>query len=84
MQAGLCIAASVDYQGPWILSSQTRKQTKQEEVSWARRQAASKVAGRPQAAIQASKKSGCHLQSVVTLSKMFKKLQADKEDAEVH
>ncbi len=33
---------------------------------------------------RANKKNGCHPQSIVTLSKMFKELRAGKEDAEVH
>jgi len=35
-------------------------------------------------AMQANKKSGCHPQSVVTLSKRFKELRAGKEDVELH
>ncbi len=88
MQAGLCIAAGSDYQGPWVSSSQERKTRNSkkgfhgQDVNMDPGTAASKVnlAGQLQAAIQASKKSGCHPQSVVTLSK----LQADKGDIEVH
>lgn len=54
------------------------------EVSMDLRTAASKVAALLQSAIQANKKSGCHPQSIVTLSAMFKDLRVGKPDAVVH
>lgn len=54
------------------------------EVSMDLRTAASKVAALLQAAMQTNKQNGCHPQSIVTLSTMFKDLRAGKQDAEVH
>ncbi|DBA94582.1 TPA: hypothetical protein ACH3X1_002165 [Trebouxia sp. C0004] len=54
------------------------------EVSIDLRTAASKVAALLQTAMQTNKKNGCHPQSIVTLSAMFKDLQAGKPDALVH
>lgn len=63
---------------------QNKKKFVAHEVSMDLRTAADKVAALLQAAMQANKKNGCHPQSVVTLSTMFKDLRAGKQDAEVH
>ena len=63
---------------------QSKKKFVLREVSMDLRTAASKVAALLQSAIQANKKSGCHPQSIVTLSAMFKDLRAGKSDAVVH
>lgn len=54
------------------------------EISMDLRTAASKVAALLQAAMQTNRQNGCHPQSIVTLSNMFKDLRAGKQDAEVH
>ncbi len=63
---------------------QSKKKFEACEVSMDPRTAASKVAALLQAAMQANKRNGCHLQSIVTLSKMFKDLREGKENVDVH
>ena len=62
----------------------SKQKYQQREVSIDLRTAASNVAALLQIAIQTNKKSGCHPQSIVTLSAMFKDLRAGKPDAVVH
>lgn len=63
---------------------QNKKKFVAREVSMDLRTAASKVAALLQTAIQTNKKSGCHPQSIVTLSTMFQHLRAGEQDVPVH
>lgn len=76
---------AVDFETNRKEAARSSKQKYQpREVSIDLRTAASNVAALLQTAIQTNKKSGCHPQSIVTLSAMFKDLRAGKPDAVVH
>ena len=64
--------------------SKLKNKFQSRKVSIDLRTAASKVATLLQTAMQTNKKNGCHPQSIVTLSAMFKDLRAGKPDAVVH
>lgn len=63
---------------------QSKKKYVERKVSIYSRTAARKVTALLQAAIQANKKTGCHPQSIETLSTMFRLLRAGKQDVSVH
>ncbi|DBA84413.1 hypothetical protein WJX77_008584 [Trebouxia sp. C0004] len=63
---------------------QSKKKFVARTVSMDLRTVASKIAGLLQDAIQANKKSGCYPQSLVSLSSVFKGLQASASDVMVH
>lgn len=76
---------AVDFETNRKEAARSSKQKYQpREVSIELRTAASKVAALLQTAIQTNKKSGCHPQSIVTLSTMFRHLRAGEQDVPVH
>ena len=78
-------SSAVDFETDRKEAARSSKQKYQpRQVSIDLRTAASKVADLLQTAMQTNKKNGCHPQSIVTLSAMFKELRAGKPDAVVH
>ncbi|DBA88391.1 TPA: hypothetical protein ACH3X2_004885 [Trebouxia sp. C0005] len=63
---------------------QNKKKFVAREASMDLRAAADKVAALLQAAIQTNKKTGCHPQTIETLSRMFKDLRSGQQEAKMH
>ena len=76
---------AVDFETNRKEAARSSKQKYQSrKVSIDVRTAANKVAALLQSAMQTNKKNGCHPQSIVTLSAMFKDVRAGKQDAVGH